>query len=251
MASETITYSDFSKGWTSFWSFHPDMMMGMNSSFYTWKDGQLYKHSTNATRNAFYYDFINNEYYTYDSTIRTIFNQDFDSTKMYKTLALDSTAAWTADITTDMFTGGIDNSYFVEKEGMQFAYIRRDDDGSYDTRAISTQGVGSLLSYSAGPKIITFAFNIGTSISVGDKVYKVTGGALTLIGAVSSHTTTTITLVSAAITPAPGDIIAYVKNSQAESFGARGYYMDVELTNSDTTEVEIFTASASVFLSKP
>ena len=249
MASQTITYSDFSNGWTSFWSFHPDMMIGMNSSFYTFKDGHMYKHNTNATRNAFYYDFDNSVYFTYDSTLTTIFNQDAMSNKVYKTLSLDSTEPWTADISTDMSTGGIDSSYFVEKEGMWYAFIRRDDDGTYDARAISTQGIGSLLSYAAN--VITFSFNIGTSISVGDKIYKVSGGSMTLIGAVLSHTSNTITLVSAATTPSPGDIIAFVKNAQAESYGTRGYYMEVELTNSDTTEVEIFAVSSSIFKSNP
>jgi hypothetical protein len=66
-----------------------------------------------------------------------------------------------------------------------------------------------------------------------------------------SHTTNTITLASSAVTPVAGDMIVYVKNSQAESYGARGYYMDLTLTNYDTTETEVFAVTSNVFISKP
>lgn len=250
MAIQTVTYSSKSQGWTSFWSFLPDWMIGMNSYFYTWKNGELYKHDTNATRNAFYYDDGNAEYYTYPSTITSIFNSGED-VKMFKTLSLDSNAAWDAAVTTDLSTGLVDDTWFKEKEGKWFGYIRRADDGTYDLKSLSTQGIGALTSYTAGTLTLTFAFNIGTSVSVGDKIYKIAAGALVLVGVVASHTSTTIVLVSASSVPSAGDIIVYVKNAQVESYGARGYYMEVLLTNDDTTEVEIFSVGSDIFMSDP
>ena len=91
MAETTLTYSNASNGWTSFWSYVPDMMIGMNSSFFSFKNGSLYEHNTNATRNNFYG-------VQYNSTITTIFNQGNTETKMFKTLGLDSTNPWTATI---------------------------------------------------------------------------------------------------------------------------------------------------------
>lgn len=254
--AETISYSLKSKGWTSFWSFIPDWMLGVDNAFYTWKAGCLYKHNSNSTRNAFYKDWSDSPtfpYIEYDSTITTVFNQDPTSNKMFKTLALDSNEAWTASITTDLATGTIDSSYFVEKEGGWYGFIRRPDDGSYDTYSLSTQGIGALTSYNAGTYVLTFGFNIGTTISSQDKIYKVNGtNTLTLVGTVASHTSTTITLTGAAATAlSPSDVIVLVKNAMAESFGARGYYMEVLLTNSSATEVEIFTAASSVFKSNP
>ena len=38
MALETITYSDNADGWTSFWDYYPDWMIGMSNVFYSWKD---------------------------------------------------------------------------------------------------------------------------------------------------------------------------------------------------------------------
>lgn len=251
---ETITYSELSNGWTSFWSYLPDWMLGMNSSFYTWKNGDIYQHNSNATRNAFYKDWSSGPtypYFTYDSTVTTVFNEEALLVKMFKSIAIDSTQPWDVELTTDMSTGYMDSTYFTEKEGMWYSYIRRLNDGTYDTKAISTQGVGALTSYTGGTLTINFGFNIGTSISVGDIVYKVSAGALVLIGPVASYTDATITLSSAAVTPAGGDVIVYVKNAQAESYGARGYYMDAKLTNSSTTEVELFSLVTNTFISKP
>ena len=250
MSVYTVSYSDLSKGWTSFWSYEPEWMIGMNSSFYTWKNGELYQHNSNSTRNAFYYDIINDEYFKYPSSIQTIFNQEYASNKMFKSIAIDSTTSWEADIVTDMSTGHMDRSYFTEKEGMWYSYIRRLDTENFDTKSISTQGIGSLYSYLS--PVLAFSFNIGSGISVGDTIYRITLlGTLELLGDVLSHTTNTITLASTAVTPVAGDMMVYVKNSQAESYGARGYYMDLTLTNDDITETEIFAVSSNVFLSKP
>lgn len=250
MSVYTVSYSDLSKGWTSFWSYEPEWMIGMNSSFYTWKNGELYQHNTNQDRNAFYYDVITQEYFKYPSSIQTIFNQEYAVNKMFKSVSLDSTKSWEADIVTDMSTGHMDSSYFTEKEGMWYSYIRRLDTENYDTKSISTQGIGSLSSYLS--LVMTFSFNIGSGISAGDTVYKVSGtNTLVLLGVVASHTDTTITLVSTAVAPVAGNVIVFVKNSQAESYGARGYYMDLTLTNNDITETEIFAVTSNVFISKP
>jgi len=241
MADKTISYSPTGNGWTSFWSFIPDWMTGMNNTFYTWKDGSLYKHDSNSTRNEFY-DI------KYDSSITMLFNQEPTTLKMFKTISLESNDVWDLSATTDLNTGIIDKDWFVQKEGHWFAFIRRNS-GDGDNRALSTQGIGEVDSYSN--PVISFDFNIGTSISQGDAIYKVVGGALILVGMVASHDAQSITLVSEISAPASSDLIVYVKASQAESFGARGAWMEVTITNSSEDEVEIFEISSNVFKSNP
>lgn len=241
MPEVTVTYDPTSQGWTSFWSYVPDWMIGMNNVFYTWKNGSLYKHDTNATRNRFYE--VN-----YPSTITTIFNQDPLDVKMFKTMTIESNEPWDVDIETDLNVGEIDSSYFLDKEGSWFAYIRRDVN-EIDLKAMSTQGIGALLSYSS--LTLNFAFNIGSMVSQGDNLYRISAGALQLIGTVASHTDTSITVASAAVTPSPGNIIVFVKNSVAESYGPRGYYMQAKLTNDSTSAVEIFNVNVNSFKSNP
>jgi hypothetical protein len=241
MAEATISYSPSTEGWTSRWSYTPDWMTGMGSNFYTWKNGCLYQHDTNASRNTFYG-------VPYPSAITTIFNQDPTVTKMFKTVAIDSTQAWDVDLSSDLENGLVASDYFIDKEGNWFAFIRRDNN-IIDLSSLSTQGIGSLASI-ASP-VLTFAFNVGSSVSVGDKLYKVSAGALVAIGTVGSHTATTITVSGITSPPVAGDMIVLAKNSQAESYGIRGYYMEITMTNDSTDDVELFSITSSVFKSNP
>ena len=253
MANETITFSPSTDSWTSFWSYIPDWMTGMNNNFYSWRNGSLYKHNTNIVRNRFYFEDVPSQDgggINYPSTMTTIFNDDPFSPKVFKTISMYSTDTWDVDVETDLNTGVIDKSWFVPKEGHWFAHIRRDNN-TIDLKATSTQGIGNLLSYNALTLTLTFNFNIGSSISQGDKIYRVTAGALILIGTVASHTETTITLVSAAITPVTGNTIVLVKDSTAESYGPRGYYMQVTLTNKNINYVGLFHLNTNSFLSFP
>lgn len=241
MSVETISYSPSSEGWSSRWSYTPDWMIGLNSNFYSWKDGNLYQHDTNTRRNNFYG-------VDHGSSITTIFNQQPLDTKLFKTVALDSTVPWTTTVNSDLEVGGIDQGYYQDKEGGWFAYIRRDNN-IVDTRSLSTQGVGSLGSIASN--VLTFSFKIGTTISVGDLLYKVIGGILIPIGSVDIHTVNTITVSGLVDAPSPGDLIVFTKNSMAESYGVRGYFMEIKLENSSVDDVELFSISSTVFKSNP
>jgi hypothetical protein len=256
MAGEiTVTYSPRSKGWTSFWSFYPDWMLGLNSTFYTWKDGNLYEHDSSAAlyRNDFYLNFANNQYYHYNSTITTIFNQDPTTNKMFKTLALESTDTWQANITTDLESASVLESYYDEKEGSWFAYIRNESSSIIDPNSISTQGVGRTNFVNPLGATIFFPYNIPSNVSVGDRAYKINNNVTTYLGDISSISANGMTYVPDPLgtPPVVGDMIFIVKNNVAESFGVRGYYMEVELINDSLGEVELFELETSAFKSFP
>lgn len=252
----TITYSTWTKGWTSFWSYVPDWMIGLNSSFYTFTEGKLYKHNDNTTRNNFYG-------VQYSSTVTTVFNDEPMQMKVFKTISEDSNKPWKATIDTELNTAEMDVSYFVEKEAEWFAYIRRVDN-TIDLKAVSTQGIGNAtLIDSSTPSavVVTFGFDLNKSISIGDKLYKmgVTGtnppisdGTMVLIGTITGLVTTSISVdTTAGVVPLVTDFLIGVKNSQVESYGSRGFFMSVKLENNDTTQVEMFSIASSVFKSFP
>lgn len=238
----TITFSPSSNGWTSFWSYNPDWMLGLNSSFYTWKGGELYKHDSNNIRNNFYGS-------NYQSKITTVFNQEPTQNKVFKTLSLDSTHPWNATTNTDLSNGYNDASYFLEKEANWMSYIRSVA-GTNDSHELYTQGLGQVLGLTP-PNTIELA-SVDSNISVGDQlyVYNTAINTLTLIGSVTSNTDTTVTF-SVVTSPAVGDYIVYIKNNLAESFGLRGYYLQVELSILESSPVELFEVSSSVFKSYP
>ena len=247
MSAVTVTYSHKLNGWTSFFSYTPEWMIGMNTNFYSMYQGNLWRHRDSVVaRNNFYG--LQSE-----STIQTVFNDAPLDAKMFKTIGLEGDDPWTAAITTDFGTGAIDSTYFQLKEGDYYAYIRRDS-GNTDVDLMSAQGIGVPLSVTGtapGVITITFSFDIGNIISDGDVAYVGGVSALTLIGTINSHTSTSITINTSSATPIVTDFIMYLKDAVAESYGARGYYMQVNLTNTKTTAVELFAITSEVFKSYP
>jgi hypothetical protein len=251
----TLTYSKLSNGWTSRWSFIPDWMLGMNNTFYTWKNGNLYKHDSNILRNSFYGDI-------YESTITTVLNESPTEVKMFKTLVLDSNRPWEVNLITDLEVGIIDDNFFKEKEGEWYSYIRRPNDNTVDTRSLSLQGVGPLFSLTGTTFVISGAGGPGVveKVSALDRVYSVdpnNNNTLTYLGTVSTVNVSGNSFdVSSLVGPAPTQftLIVVAKNNMVESYGLRGYYMQVHLTlpiQYSPQDVELFSIESSVFKSYP
>jgi len=256
MPSYTLTFSDTDQGWTSFHSFTPEYMVFMDNNYYTFKSGQLYKHYSNNTRNQYYGTAAAT------STVTSVLNDAPTEAKMFKTVQLNSNRAWSTDITTDMTTGFIDSTAYTLKEGDYYAYIKRVA-GNTDLSLMSAQGVGEVTSVagtSPGSLTLTFNFDIGNIIAVGDKLYRDNSG-IELIGTISGLTSTTIELVPdpsavppippTQVTPVAGNFILYLKDAQAESYGSRGYYMELKLTYAGTDGVELFSIESEIFKSFP
>ena len=264
MANYTVTYSTLMSGWTSFHSYFPDWMVNMNNSFYTFRDGEIWRHNSNPIHNNFYG-------VQYNSSVKTIFNDAPDEQKMFKTLQLEADDSWSAQVLSNLGSGNIAENNFVKKEGNWFAYIRREDNDS-NTVYLSAQGIGSILSIVTGGGFVDMRFNgdVGSNVNSntpgrdsGDIIYRINNSltAKQKIGMVSTRSydptlnRTTIRIIappgSALITPLVEDFILSVKNSMSESFGLRGYYMEVQLDNTSTSQVEIFQVSSEVFKSYP
>lgn len=241
MENYTITYSPRLSGWTSYHSYLPEWMVSMNNYLYTFKNGNLYKHNSNPLRNNYYGQ-------PHDSKITTVFNNEPSQTKSFKTIATNSTTAWDTVITSDQGVGYIDASYYALKEGTWYGYIRRPENDN-ELSYTSAQGIGNVTTYAAG--VLTFAFNIGDIVSTGDKLYWLDGSTLRVIGTITAHTATTITVSVTGTTPTNGSFILYEKSPVAESSPTRGTYLSVEFTNSDTTYTEMFMVTSDVFKSYP
>ncbi len=247
----TLTYNKNVEGWTSFFSYHPEMMIGMNGAFYSFKGGELYKHNTNVNRNTFYYDWWDELGFPDDafepSKVTSVFNKEPLTIKNFKTIATYGNSPWSCSVITDLSTGEIDSTYFVEKEGNWFAYIRSLS-GDDNLRLRSAQGVGSVDTVDdpgTATTVLNFTFNIGTIVSIGDLAYRNDAGTIEFIGAITAFTNTSITINNtppSANAVSNGDYILYIKNSVAESYGARGYYMQYELENGSTDRVELFSS---------
>ena len=250
MAEVTLSYSPAVKGWPSFYSFIPEYTQGMNNYLYTFNNGQLYRHNTNALRNNFYG-------VQYNTTIKSVFNKGPLENKLFKTLILESDAAWSATLATDLpQVGSIADTYFEKKEGNYFAFIRflETDINLLMRYANGIANVTTVDAATPAATTLTFAssVNIGSIISIGDMVYYGStpslGGVVT---ALNGQVITIDTTIAGASAPSNSDFILYVKNTVAESHGVMGHYCEYELTNTSTSKVELFSVGSESMKSFP
>ena len=242
-------------GWPSFYTFFPEKTIGMNGYFYSFKNGNLYRHNTNPLRNNYYG-------VQETSSISSVFNPfPTKDIKLFKTMSFESNASWAVtNLQTDLNSGSMLDTYFEQKEGEWFSYIRNNA-GAVDWKLRSASGLGIAASATgpANATVVTFSEPIGNVISINDIIYIATVTGINtdepiLSGPVTAVTSNSITVDASgagATPPTAGKMILYYKNSVAESSGARGYYMEFTMTNDDTTPVELFSVGSSLMKSYP
>tara|TARA_R110000803_G_scaffold192624_1_gene255509 strand:- start:344 stop:1150 length:807 start_codon:yes stop_codon:yes gene_type:complete len=261
---KTLSYSQDVTGWPSFYSFIPDYMVGMNSFFYTFRGGNLYRHNTNLTRNNYYN-------VQYNSTITSVFNREPSTIKLFKTMSYESDDAWECtSLFTEIGTGSMLDTYFVQKEREWFTYLR-ENTSTVNFKARSTNGIGDCTLVAGVPTaiIITIPVDIDSILSVGDYIYSASAaifpsfnvgvqqyaGQVTnvdrVLNTITINETIPDTQGTAGIVPLLSDYILFVKNAQAESHGARGYFMQYTLENNATTAMELFSVGSNVMKSFP
>lgn len=253
MAENTLTYDEKVRGWTSFHSYVPEFMVNLNNEFYTFKDGQLYKHNkTTGNRNTYYGT-------AYNSEVEISSNAAPSEVKIFKTIEIEgNNPNWDVTIVTDLDQVHIDKSSFVKSEfstadssnlpntyneGVYSTHIRRNTADEVNTELLSVQGIGNLISL-AGTSY-TFAA-VPSALSIGDVLYQAVGGAYNRIGTITNNDGTTITVGTASIIPSVNDFIFGAKSPIAESYGLKGYYASVRLVSGSTSAVELYAVNSEV-----
>lgn len=273
----TITYSEDSKGFPSFYSYRAEFLKGMNQYLYSFKQGNLWRHNTNELRNNYYG--VN-----YASSITSVFNQQPLQNKIFKTLNLESDDPWGAKLFTDIqLDGEISVNYFVKKEGSWFGFVRSDgptgpdtNDTQWELRSVNGLGVSSLIqSFDPVNVIVSFPTNIsiGSIITAGDYMYYAAGpnydtpqfvGVLTqtFVDLPIGDNDITINTTAAAqggfagapqptFIPAVDGYWFFIKNPTAESHGVLGHYCVFELTLNTTEASELFAVESEAMKSFP
>ena len=86
--SSTLSFDESVLGFPSFFSYQPDKVLSIQSSYYTFKNGALYKHYNPAQlRNNFYGT-------QYDSSIQFVFNPSPSSSKVFNTVNYEGSNGW-------------------------------------------------------------------------------------------------------------------------------------------------------------
>jgi len=286
----TLTYSETSKGWPSFYSMGAEGMVGMNNYFYSFKGGLLYRHNTNETRARFYDT-------NYDASITTVFNKSPLEAKLFKTLSLQSTSAWGVtgnaiqgsitqiakypdpDLQTtnpgEVLTGNVieielSADDFEQKEGVWYSYIRNKfttpantpiSTSDFGTRSI--KGIGGV-SARAGEDtancFLTFPADqpIPSSLNIGDYLYQGSTLPIKIVGIVLSidrlNNKVEIdndTVTHTSLTIADLSFKYYVPNLEIESHGILGHHLEITLTNNTNAYTELFAVESEIMKSYP
>ena len=239
-------------GWPSRVSFAPEAGVSLNNEYYTFKDGEIWEHSS-STRSNFYGT-------QYNSTITPIFNDAPSSIKNFKTLSYEGDAGWTASVTTDQQDGEV--ATWKKKEGLYFNYIKglatswddqdQNDFSNFDTSEFSIQGLGEAESVTDNGSDMTIDLpNVNTSLQIGDKVYYLSSSDEILeVGLVTAITSTSITVSRDTQNDDPdGDFIFFAKDSEINTSGIIGYYGSVKMTTDSADKKELFAVNSEIFIS--
>jgi hypothetical protein len=259
--NNTLTYDGGAQGWPSFYSYFPDWMIGMNNYFYTFNNGNLYRHNTNEVRNNFYG-------VQYASTVQSVFNEMPLENKLFKTINIEGDAAWGVTLRTDIQDSGfIEAGWFDEKEASFYAFVRNSgtvpaQSSEYALRSLN--GIGSSETI-ANADTINFSTDIelDTMMSVGDMMYflNILTNTPFLAGQIEEININpqqginqvVIDTTTAGSSPIAGQEIFffYIKNSIAESHGVLGHYCVFDIVNTSTTKINLFAVESEVMKSYP
>ena len=265
----TIAYDKSVQGWTSRYSYIPDIGLSLNNNFYTLKGGILWIHNSDADTanfNTFY-----SKIYT-PTELTLIMNDSSDLTKNFKTLKMQSIGDWSAEIETNIEKGTISVDQFKDKEGNKVAFIRGEDNShtNIDLKSANIGGIG-VIDTITGSDTYNFS-SIPSSTADYDLAYfvKQRSGKYDdppiLAGRITNTTGTSITLDQVGIDgsvlvdlPVKGDLVFYVKDNVVEKSGLIGFYAIIKLINNQintdpnaelvTTPAEVYAVESEAFIS--
>lgn len=235
---KTIVFDEEVKGWTSFYSFDPELMTGLNGNFFSFSKGELYVHNSyNVPRNNFYG-------MQYSSKASVILNDEPSTEKMFKNIMLEGNKAWNVKLITNLTESSIFKSEFDKKKSRFFAYTRRNENES-DLSSFSANGIG-VASGIIGDTI-SFNSDISDVVNVGDKVTQMQGGEPIEIGFIESinYTNKSLSFGSFDNPPSADGFCFASKDPRIEGGKIRGYYMRVDLESDDTEFAELFAVTSN------
>jgi len=243
-------------GWVSNQRFNPEDMVAINGNFYTFKDGNIFRH--NARDIGIY-----NTFYSVKepSKFTIALNNTPNNRKNFKTIELDGSDKWKIDLKTNLsstavdgvFQGHVDINDFDKEEGIYRAFIRGNRDvKSINTESLHVQGIG--LNNRVVDFDIFFDQPINEEVSVGDYI---ANDQLDVVGQIVNISSDNVITVSGTLDPSgitnlsDGDFVLAFKPQSIETSGLVGNHLEVSAELDTENKTELFSVSSEVFLSTP
>jgi hypothetical protein len=243
----TIAYDTEDKVWNTRYSYSPERIASLDDTLYTFKAGTMYVHDDTSNRSTYYG-------VAGGTVVEVISNNNPSMVKSYESLSLEGTDAWATVITnTDQSTSILTTDY-SEREREFFAYVPRDTSANVGTSTITSLSgssevfvLGNVATSGVSGSTITFTTPVGdVPFPFGGTLYKVSGATLVTLGvtvtAISANKQITASGAIAGVSD--GNTIVVLANAGVEGDQLRDYYARINLTNTDTSEIELYAVNA-------
>jgi hypothetical protein len=242
----TVSYDVTSNVWNTFYSYRPESIVSVDDTLFTFFAGVMYKHSDAANRATYYGN-------PYNSVVEVISNQNPSMVKSYEAISLEGTNAWAAEVSNTDQSTSILAADFSERERNWYAYVPRDSSANTGTATITTLSgssevfvLGNVATGGVSGSTITFTTPVGdVPFPMGGSLYKVSGATLVSLSlTVSSISGDKQVTASGSVTGVNnGDTIVVIGNGAIEGDQIRDYYAKIKLTNSSTSEIELYAVN--------
>lgn len=239
---------DISEGvWNTLYSYRPEAIVSVDDALYTFKNGTMYLHSDAVNRATYYGS-------AYGSVVEVISSQNNSMVKAYEAMSLEGDDSWAAVLTNTDQSTSIATTDFEERERYYYAYIPRDSSantGSSTITALSGSSevfvLGAVATGGVSGSSITFTTPVGAvPFPIGASLYKVSGSTLVSLSITVTGITgvSTISCSGAVSGVSNGDTIIALGNGAIEGDQMRDYYLKIRLSNSSTSEIELYAVNA-------
>jgi hypothetical protein len=234
---KTLTFDEEVKGWTSFFSFIPEFMTGLNGKFFSFRNGDLWQHNRKTVPcNNFY-----GEQFT--TKVSLVLNDAPSTEKMFKNIFLEGNKTWNVKLNSNLSEGEIFRDEFVKKQSRYFAHTRRNEN-TEDLTSFQANGIGRVKTIGAN----SLEFNqISDMIGVGDVLKQQQSGIVVDIGIITEidRDLNMISFGAFDNAPALNEYCYSTKNARVEGGELRGYYCKLDMENEDTDFTELFAVNCN------
>ena len=133
----TLGFDESNNGWVSKYSFVPEDGGSIDGDFYTFKQGNLYKHNANTVYNSFYGQ-------QYNSHIDLVFNQNPSANKNFLTINYEGSNTWNiSNIETDVDFAEIISAYSTSNDDLILSGFKKYDNKYFANIINSATAVNS------------------------------------------------------------------------------------------------------------
>lgn len=241
----TIGYDIVDNVWISRFSYRPERMVSIDDTFFTFKNGTIYKHSADANRNSYYGESVA------DSIVEVISNYNPSMVKSYESLSLEGMDAWAAQITNTDQSASILTAGWSERERNWYAYIPRSASSGLPATITTLNGSSDVFALGRVDSAYTNKIEFTNKIDYipfpfGASLYKVSGSTLVKLPYDVTGIYDNVTIICSATTTGLSfnDEVVVIADGGIEGDQIRDNWMKIRLSLATTSLTELYAINA-------